>query len=316
MRKLEEFCAVRIITYCVMGNHFHLLLEIPERGTLPPLGEEGLLRLLPLLYDRATVETIASRLEAARKSGNELEVKAILDSFEARRGDLSVFLKELKQRFSIFMNRRLGRVGTFWEGPFRSVLVEGGSEALHAVAAYIDLNPVRAGLVKVPEDYRWSGYGEAMGTGKWAEKSRSRLCLIQPESLERPGSADDTRGWETTLDRYRRLLYLEGRAVAGDGRETGTLGRPGIDPDLVDEVVEGRKRMSLPEILRRKVRYFSDGTVLGSAAFVDAAAEALKARGGVGRKRKTGARKMQGGDWGTIRVLRDLKVRVFDPPLK
>lgn len=316
MRKLEEFCAVRIITYCVMGNHFHLLIEIPERGTLPQLDEEGLLRLLPLLYDRATVETIASRLEAARKSGNELEVKAILDQYEARRGDLSVFLKELKQRFSIFMNRRLGRVGTLWEGPFRSVLVEGGAAALHAVAAYIDLNPVRAGLVKVPEDYRWSGYGEAMGTGKWAEKSRSRLGLIQPESLERPGSAGDARDWETTLDRYRRLLYLEGRAVAGDGRETGTLGRPGIDPDLVDDVVEGRKRMSLPEILRRKVRYFSDGTVLGSAAFVDAAAEALKARGGVGRKRKTGARKMQGGDWGTIRVLRDLKVRVFDPPLK
>jgi hypothetical protein len=43
------------------------------------------------------------------------------------------------------VNRRLERTGTLWEGRFKSVLVEGGEQALLTVAAYIDLNPVRAG---------------------------------------------------------------------------------------------------------------------------------------------------------------------------
>jgi hypothetical protein len=57
---------------------------------------------------------------------------------------------------------------------FKSVLVEDG-EALRTMAAYIDLNPVRAGMVKDPKDYRWCGYGEAMGGGTAA---RLELCQV------------------------------------------------------------------------------------------------------------------------------------------
>ncbi len=45
---------------------------------------------------------------------------------------------------------------------FKSVMAENGG-CLQTMAAYIDLNPVRAGLVKKPEDYRWCGYSEALG---------------------------------------------------------------------------------------------------------------------------------------------------------
>jgi hypothetical protein len=53
-------------------------------------------------------------------------------------------------------------LGTLWEGRFKSVLVEGTGQTLSTMAAYIDLNPVRAGIVKDPADYRWSGYAEAV----------------------------------------------------------------------------------------------------------------------------------------------------------
>jgi hypothetical protein len=148
LRKLEDFCDVRVVTYCLMGNHFHLLLEIPEEGSLEPLTSAEWLERLPLLYDRATVAMVADELERASRAGDTHGEKTILDRYERRRGHLSIFLKELKQRVSIFMNRRLGRVGTLWEGRFKSVLVDGGGNALLTVAAYIDLNPVRAGLVK------------------------------------------------------------------------------------------------------------------------------------------------------------------------
>lgn len=314
LRKLEDFCGLRVATYCLMGNHFHLLLEVPEPGSLPPLTPESLLKLLPLLYGKATVDTIATQLETARKSGNREWELEILARFERRRGDLSVFLKELKQRVSLFMNHRLGRSGTLWEGRFRSVLVEDGEEALLAVAAYIDLNPVRAGLVDRPEDYRWSGYGEAMGSGKRASTARRGLSSIQREALESRGAVSDaTAGWKNVRDRYRRLLYLEG-ADRGIDATTDKGLRRGIAPEVVSRVLEEGGTLSLPEILRHRVRYFSAGAAIGSAAFVERAFDALRQLGRTGPKRLNGARRMRGAEWGNLRVLRDLRVAVFDDP--
>jgi len=48
MRKLEAFLGVRVVTYAVMSNHFHLLVEVPDRERLPPLDRDTLLRRLGL----------------------------------------------------------------------------------------------------------------------------------------------------------------------------------------------------------------------------------------------------------------------------
>jgi putative transposase len=78
-------------------------------------------------------------------------------------------MKAVQLRFSLWYNSRTGRRGTLWENRFTSVIVEEEQRALRTMAAYIDLNPVRAGMVTDPADYRWSGYAEAM-----AGKARSR----------------------------------------------------------------------------------------------------------------------------------------------
>jgi hypothetical protein len=83
-----------------------------------------------------------------------------------------------KQRFSQTYNTREGRCGPLWEQRFKSVLVEGSPDALLTIAAYLDLNPVRAGLVADPKDYRYSGYGEAMGGGKAARAGLRRLLRV------------------------------------------------------------------------------------------------------------------------------------------
>ena len=298
-----------------MRNHFHLLIEVPERESIPPLTSESLLEMLPLLYDRASVETVVAQIALMRKSGDSAGEQALLDRFERRRGDLSVFLKELKQRVSIFMNKRLGRTGTLWESRFKSLLVEGGENALLTVAAYIDLNPVRAGLATLPEDYRWSGYGEAMGTGKGSQSARDGLGSIQHEALETPGRKDCLPRWQVTLERYRRLLYLDG-VERPASTESGACSRKGIPAELAEEVAEGKASPSLTEILRMKVRYFCDGAVLGSAAFVEKTFQSLKAEGRVGAKRRTGSRRLRGADWGDLRVLRDLRVRVIVNPME
>ena len=71
LRNQEAFSGVRIATYCLMSNHFHLLLEVPDRETLPPLEEEGLVAVLPLLYEGHVVEGVKQELERARAAGDD-----------------------------------------------------------------------------------------------------------------------------------------------------------------------------------------------------------------------------------------------------
>jgi putative transposase len=163
-------------------------------------------------------------------------------------------------------------------------------------------------MVANPEDYRWSGYGEAVGGGRRAAMAREGLGRALDEALRDAGFRQD---WGRTLERYRVLLYDEGRAVAGDAQR-GDRGRRGMAEEEVEAVVAAGGKMTLREALRYRVRYFCDGAVLGSAEFVDGVFEREKAKGrGFGGKRRTGARRMRGADWGGLRVLRDLQKDVM-----
>ena len=75
-------------------------------------------------------------------------------------GDVSAFMKTVKQRFSVWYNQSHARYGTLWADRFKSVLVEGDTRALATVAAYIDLNPVRAGMVEDPGKYPERNLGD------------------------------------------------------------------------------------------------------------------------------------------------------------
>lgn len=308
LRNQEAFSGVRVVTYCLMSNHFHLLLEVPDRETLAPLDEEGLLAVLPLLYDGETVEGVRQELERARLSGNGAWHREILDRYERRRGDLSRFLKEVKLRVTLYMNKRLDRTGTLWEGRYKSVLVEDCERALLTISAYIDLNPVRAGIASSPDGYRWCGYAEALAGGGRGQKAREGLGLMLSEALQ---DRDFRHDWRRTAARYRVFLYQEGREVAADP-DLGQEGRRGMAEAAVDAVIEQGGTMPLAEVLRHRVRYFCDGAVLGTAAFVNAVfdrEQALRKR--FGEKRVSGARRMRGADWGELRVLRDLRKDVM-----
>jgi hypothetical protein len=92
--------------------------------------------------------------------------------------DLSEFMKSLLERFTKRFNRTHSRSGKLWEDRFKSVIV-GSGVAARRMAAYIDLNPVRAGMVKDPADYRWSSYGEAVGGGKKGNSKKAREGLVR-----------------------------------------------------------------------------------------------------------------------------------------
>ncbi len=88
----------------------------------------------------------------------------------SREDSCSQLMKQLGQRYAQYFNKRHGRTGTVWEGRFRSCLVN-TAHYLIACYRYIDLNPVRAGIVMHPSFYPWSSY--AANIGERAEQALS-----------------------------------------------------------------------------------------------------------------------------------------------
>jgi putative transposase len=111
----------------------------------------------------------------------------------ARAGTVSRLMQSLGRSYVRFINASLERTGTLWEGRFKSCPVDGAGYAL-ACIRYIELNPVRAGMVATPRQYRWSSV-HASAFGDF-------------DSLVTPHPAFEGLALETALrrDRYRELL--------------------------------------------------------------------------------------------------------------
>jgi len=293
MRKLEAFCGLQILTYSLMSNHFHVLIKVPERRDL---SDEELVERLSLIYAPPFVKEIEAQLADLRKDGADDFAEKIKARYTRRMFDISEFMKALKQQFAQRTNVRLGRKGTLWEERFKSILVERSEHALNVMAAYIDLNAVRAGMVKDPKDYRYCGYGEAMGGSRQA---REGLALLMSEFGVEPA-------WRRVRLAYREFLYMQGEQKGLD--DFGQPLRPGFTPQQVAEVLAAKGRLPLHEILRCRVRYFSDGLALGSPEFVEGIFGKYRERFGL--KRNTGARPMKYGEWQGLCTLRNLRREV------
>ncbi len=306
MREYEAFCGVRILTYCIMSNHFHILVEVPKRPEVLP-SAEVLVQKLRGLSGYVGVGTVIQRIEMLRNTKADQELEQYLESFWARMWDISAFMKLLKQRYTQWYNSQKGRKGTLWEERFKSVLVDGCGEALATMAAYIDLNPVRAGIVMDPAEYRWSGYAEAtLGRGRAMEGVRRVVAALERVPAE-AGPGVNNRPEAEIMAMYRLFVYGKGEEREGI-TATGVPLRKGFDRAAVLKVVAEKGRLSLGDFLRLRVRYFADGSILGTRGFVESMFLAMKER--FGAKRKDGARRVRGLK-GELYTLRDLRKSVF-----
>lgn len=247
--RVADFSGVEILAYCVMSNHFHVLVRIRGGQESPERAE--ILRRYEVLYNRTRppgFPSVSELKEFFEKGGTEAERWE--SRLRARMGDVSAFMKTLKQRYSVWYNRRYQRFGTLWAERFRCLLVEGSPGAMSTVAAYIDLNPVRAHLVEDPAAYRWCSYAEAQ-----AGKTAARRGLA---------ATVGAREWSDDGDGVYRLILMG----IGENAATENAGR--IPDEIVDTVLKRGGTVSRSELLRCRVRYFSDGAVLGSAEFVRA----------------------------------------------
>jgi REP element-mobilizing transposase RayT len=289
--RIADYCGVEIHTYAILSNHFHVLVGVPQKFEIP---DTELLRRYHMLYPKPTKYQTA-RLEVIRSqlASNGPEAVVWRRRQQALMGDISQFMKLLKQRFSIWFNKSHRRFGTLWAERFKSILVEPKPDALETMAAYVDLNCVRAGLADDPKDYRFCGYAEAVAGSALAQRGLAAVF------------GTTTQSWPEVHARYRLLLFGTG---AGS-REHGRV----ISPEEFQRVLAADGKLPLATVLRCRVRYFTDGAVLGSQAFV--ATQLARYRKRAGPCAHTAPCPLPDlTDWGDLATLRKLRGPAFLQP--
>ncbi|MCC5841124.1 MAG: hypothetical protein JJT96_13485 [Opitutales bacterium] len=251
MRSQAAFAGMEVLTYCFLANHFHIFVRLDPKET-ENLDDAGLVGRFRALYGGTRCASLgldADDLEVIlKKNGDSAE--GIRRRLKARMGDVSVFMREVKTRFTLWYNGERGTVGTFWAERFRSVIVEADTAAQRMVAAYIDLNPVRAGLVEDAGDYGFSGFGEACAGGSAARRGIARI--------------EGKMTWATKWhERYRaRLCSRMGPGMRSHRRDERVAGAVGGK--------DGQGACATEESgLLSKIRAFSESWVVGSVAWVE-----------------------------------------------
>ena len=157
VRRSAEFTGIRLLGWCVMGNHFHLFVYLPEPETLD---ECEVLRRYGVLKGTQAAEAMESAFAGWRKDGEfgETRVAEWLDRQRSRMYDIGSFMKIAKQWFTMEYNRRNAHKGTLWESAYFDRVVKCRTEDMSKCLAYIHLNPIRAAASDRFDGYAWSSY--------------------------------------------------------------------------------------------------------------------------------------------------------------
>jgi len=270
LKRLERLAAgffLEIHAFCIMSNHFHILATGLEKEARSASKDE-LIRRYRLIYGK-NAEPPAGTYDSSYQlipdaDGGE-------ERLRRRLGSISRFVQELKQSFSRWYNKRYERYGYLWGDRFKGVIVSKG-EAQLACSAYIDLNPVRAGLVQKPEDYRWCSLGLRVRAPNRAKKLLRPLALL-PCFGDMDKAADSSADIEppfkplvinkNSFDHvfpYREFVYK-----AGGIERSGSAHHWS---EIVNEVDAYHGKFGVTDRFRYRLKNISEGIALGNYTLI------------------------------------------------
>ncbi len=222
IRRLSSVYFAEVLGFCLMGTHFHLLVRMRPGAEF-------------------TDDEIKRRFKLYYGDDNKRELsQGQIPLFRLKWASLSEYVKEIKQGFSRFYNKLHNRKGFFWAERFKSVIVENGDTLINCLA-YIDLNPVRVGIVKRPEEYRFCSLGYHVQTG-----NKDRFLSLDFGLAEFGVKAERER-----LKYYRKFVYKKG-------------GLDGLNKEK-----ERDFELNQADRFRYRTRYFTDSGIIGTKAFVN-----------------------------------------------
>jgi REP element-mobilizing transposase RayT len=233
LQELSYVFSIETCAYAVMSNHYHLVLYVDIARALGWSDEEVVRRwkklfcVPPLVQRYVGTETISrAERDAARD---------IIATWRARLMDISWFMKSMNEHLARRANIEDGVTGRFWEGRFKSqaLLDEAG---LLTAMAYVDLNPIRAGIANTPESSDFTSIYDRIQVIKKQPNNPVRLRKFA-------GQASKDRTLPCSQEDYFTLVDWTGRALRGDKRGhinqalPPILTRLNIDPTAWEETM-------------------------------------------------------------------------------
>ena len=233
LETIEHFNGIyycEVAAFSVMGNHYHLVVRFEGEREV---SREELLARARLMYPGKVAR---ERIEGW--SGEEWE------RYRRRLFDVSEYMRNIQAAFARWYNRSFDRRGRFWGERFKSVVL-GDRRAVLDCLLYVELNPVRGGLVERPEEWEGSSvHLREIGKDSW---------LVPLEELM--GQRDRGRA----MVEFRGLLYHRGAVPTKEGQAA-------IPREVLErEVARGFKVRGM---YRKRLGYFVDGLVVGTEEFI------------------------------------------------
>ena len=231
IKQLADVFAIDVYAYAVMSNHYHIVLKIDAPASTDWTDQEVADRWLRLFKGPDIVRRWARGEPMGQ--GEMVLVAAFIETWRRRLADLSWYMRCLNETIARMANREDECKGRFWEGRFKSpALLD--ERALLACMAYVDLNPIRAGLAQTPETSEYTSVQERI-----ENPNPSSLSLFQDQS-------DVGGNIPFRLQDYLTLVDWSGRAIRAD--------KPGYIPPHAPPILErlGMKQSATLDYVRRK----------------------------------------------------------------
>ena len=243
LAELSEVFSMSVCAYAVMSNHYHLVLHV-DRERAEQMSQTEVLarwsRLFNLPYILDQLMQGKYQDAATKRVADEL-----VEQLRTRLYDISWFMRCLNESIARRANAEDQCTGRFWEGRFKSqaILDEAG---LLACCAYVDLNPIRAGIADLPENSDYTSIQQRLKDLKKPKTKRQQMTT--PATIEKQikiplhpfgnsMSVAPAQGLPCTARDYMELVDWAARIVRSDKKHAMSqrvppiLNRLGFTPE-------------------------------------------------------------------------------------
>jgi putative transposase len=233
IQTIEHYSAIyfcEVAAFCVMGNHYHLVARFDQ----------------PREVSRDDLRARTRLMYPSRASQRVIDGWSEEDwgRYRRRLFDVSEFMRNVQSSFARWYNRTYERRGRFWAERFKSTFLQDKRAVLDCML-YVELNPVRAGLVERPEEWHGSSLLlRELGKDAWLTPLR--------EFVEQTNHAE-------ALLEYRQRLYYRGSVPTRAGQRT-------ISQEVLDQEIA--RGFATTGLYRKRLGYFVDGLAIGTEGFI------------------------------------------------
>jgi putative transposase len=247
---IKHYAAIyycEVAAFCVMGNHYHLIVRFDAFG---PVSREDLRARTRLMYP-----------SRAAQAEIDLWSEEHWEQYRRRLFDVSEYMRNVQATFARWYNFTYERRGRFWAERFKSVYLQDKRAVLDCML-YVELNPVRAGMVQRPEEWHGSSlFLREIGQDEWLAPLKGFL----EQTTE-----------HKALREYRERLYYRGAVPTKPGQKA-------IPQEVLDK--EFARGFAARGLYRKRLGYFVDGLAIGTEVFIRDQLAQLREKGRYRRRR-------------------------------